>query len=994
MLGGESFMGDRVGWKQLVAGTPWFHGEGAYPIPAYSEYMPPPRLGWKPYWQGADSTLFSEEDPWGWNISEVELALELQPGLAHLAQILVGIMVHLGHGEPAHGISEKKLDNNPYWPAQLAAQAGSLHHEHYVVLLPLAMSRTQDDKGRIRWTLFGGSEHGPARAFWQGFFQEPGREIPDEEALGFFRRLLTRVYGEARNRVQDLAHVGFRIDGDMKTDSFPYWDASPLPAWTKSCLWKSGQALTGVKYLLTFRPFAELPEQVQKAYLAGELHLLPFPGSMVFWGSSPYRQMQHELPLAMQIPLLHSVPRHEAPYGIRVPQSGWVHESRPGRPHPAGHGPLRNTYRRTHRWARVHRDEDELAVQSCEEPLLHVLFSTDPDDMGLYGKPMARNAQIWTHEFHMLLDGPSADRSAIKQAEHEVLQGGLFGYRFQYPAMRVGPYEVYWHRPLAAFLDKEKACGQILSGAPLGYLTAYDAQHPDPALPILLWPRLRHRDVYLSGFDLFQHLHDLRPYQTSRNIRRLLDARVMLGMPLLPHSFARQIAVLGKDQTLDQWLDTLPDRALHLAKGRWLADQLRQEIEPAKYADPARVNWITYDRTNQRAFEVAYWKTIAFLAHGRYRNKDNADCISDSVTRSLLRHRRRDLEALGDYLIDYYRRKIAAAKMKGRALVGDLPFQWKTDFDFEWSGGWLNNQAGRGHERNIMAVIPGRDRSRAIIMADHYDTAYMEDYYEKKPGTRGARVAAAGADDNHSATAALMLAAPIFLEMSRAGQLACDIWLVHLTGEEFPSDCLGARHLSELLVEGRLIMRLHEGTLADFSSVRVEGVFVSDMIAHNNDRARDIFQIAPGMSAASLKLAYLAHQANEAWNAGAALWNERPSRKHAERGRRSTQKNKIPLVALHPRLSGEVRLPLDPRSTLYNTDGQIFSDAGVPVVLFMENYDINRSGYHDSHDTMANIDLDYGSAVAAIVIESVARAATSGSTSSSKRATRKRKTRK
>ena len=42
----------------------------------------------------------------------------------------------------------------------------------------------------------------------------------------------------------------------------------------------------------------------------------------------------------------------------------------------------------------------------------------------------------------------------------------------------------------------------------------------------------------------------------------------------------------------------------------------------------------------------------------------------------------------------------------------------------------------------------------------------------------------------------------------------------------------------------------------------------------------------------------------------------------------------------------------------------------------MENYDINRKGYHDSHDTMANIDLDYGSAVVAIAIEAVARTAT------------------
>jgi len=34
------------------------------------------------------------------------------------------------------------------------------------------------------------------------------------------------------------------------------------------------------------------------------------------------------------------------------------------------------------------------------------------------------------------------------------------------------------------------------------------------------------------------------------------------------------------------------------------------------------------------------------------------------------------------------------------------------------------------------------------------------------------------------------------------------------------------------------------------------------------------------------------------------------------------------------------------------------------------------AGYHDTHDTMANIDLDYGAALAAITIESVARAAT------------------
>ena len=82
-------------------------------------------------------------------------------------------------------------------------------------------------------------------------------------------------------------------------------------------------------------------------------------------------------------------------------------------------------------------------------------------------------------------------------------------------------------------------------------------------------------------------------------------------------------------------------------------------------------------------------------------------------------------------------------------------------------------------------------------------------------------------------------------------------------------------------------------------------------------------------------------------------------------------------TAAHLPLSGEVRTKDDPQSSLFNTDGQIFSDVGIPVVLFMENYDINRSGYHDTHDTLENIDLDYGAALAAIAIETCAQAAQS-----------------
>ncbi len=969
----------KSGWKQLVAGDSWFRGEGRYPIAAYSEFLPAPLLGQKPY--GChDPVQFADDDSWGWHVTEYEEAWELRPGLEALAQQLVGALVRLGRDKPAHGIARNKLAENPYWPAALAEQAGALAHERFVMLLPLALSRTQDDKGRLRWTLFGGSEQGPARAFWKSFFTAPDKEVPAEQALGFFRNLLVEVYDEAPEKLGDLRRAGFRILPQDGEALFPYWADMKLPIWTDSLRWAPGQSLRAVKYLLTFEPFARLPAAVQRAYLAGDLHLLPFPGSLVFWGPSAYVQLQEELPLAMQIPLLHSVARHEGPAGIRVPQSGWMHEPRPDQPaRVTQHGPVRNTFRRTHRWAKVRRDEDELAVEAREEKLLHVLFSTAPDDLGLYGKPMARNVQLWTHDSHLLLDGPRATPPEIKQAEHRVVQGGLFGYRFQYPAMRVGRHEVYWHRPLAAYLCPRTGKPALLPNAPLGYLTAYRTDRLDPARPVELWPRLLHRELHVEAVELFQHAHDPRPHETARNVRFLLDTRQLLDRPL-PRSLARQLIACPKHHALDEWFDSLTERADDTERGRWLADQLRGVLEspdtgPAADRKPPPHPALTFTHTARRSFEVAYWKLIALMAEGKYLNKDNADCVRDSVTEHVRCHDRRDLDVLGDYILNYYTRLVAAAGLTGQVLVGELPFTWRTDFDFSWSGGWLNNQEGHLYERDLVVVIPGRDRARAVIMADHYDTAYMLDRYDKDYGGNGARLAACGADDNHSATAALMLGARAFIDLSRAGRLDCDIWLVHLTGEEFPADCLGARHLCQRLVEGNLQIRLTSGEMHDLSQARVQGVYVLDMIAHNNDRDRDVFQISPGTGRESLWLAYQAHLANEAWNTATALWNQRPTRRGAGHSRRSPHGGAIPEVALHPKLSGEVRLPYNPRSTLYNTDGQIFSDAGVPVVLFMENYDINRTGYHDTHDTMANIDLDYGAAVAAITIESVARAA-------------------
>jgi hypothetical protein len=952
------------GWKQLVSGPAWYQGEGKYPIVAYSEFMPPPRVGWKPY--GKFKTLIlSDDDPWGWHIREHEEAFELRPGLQMLAENILTMLIYLGEGTPHHAIARKKLDDNEYWPPELAEHAGKLKHERYVVLMPLAFSRSQDDKGRTPWTLFGASEQGPARGFWKSFFTDPDTEVPEEQGLAFFRRLLSSAYGETE---QDLHVAGFRILLRDRERQCPYWREDARPRWTNRFLWKEGQPLRGVKYLLTFRPFARLPAAVRKAYLAGELHLLPFPGSMVLWGAQPYLRLQKELPLAIQIPLLQQLHRRRGFQDIRIPQAGWVHEK--SDLNPDHYGPVRNHFRRTHRWERILRDEDELALMQRDDPLLHVLFSTLPNDVDLYGKPMARNVQLWTHDYELLLDGPNATPKQIRAALETAMAGGLFGYRFQYPAMRVGRHEVYWHRPLVAYRSANGR-HEVLCDALSGYMTAYRADRIDLQRPVELWPRILHRELDQAAVELFEKHEDLRPHQTCRNVRKILYVSRMLGMPL-PHSFAQSLVTIPHHETVDAWLNDLPAQARDPQRVRTLASGVREFLAPATQKTPAS---LTYRRTAQRAFEVQYWKTIAYLAESRYLNKNNADCVRDPTTQKELPDHRRHLEAMGDYLLDYYRRQIAKHGMTGKAFTGELPFSWRTDLDFSWMGGWLANQDGETYERNLITVIPGRDRRRAVIMGDHYDTAYMEDHYYHDRGGSGARLAAAGADDNHSATAALMMAAPVLLELSKAGKLGCDVWLIHLTGEEFPADCMGARHLSQALVQGTLKARV-DGRWRDLSKTRAQGVYVLDMVGHNNDHHRDIFQVAPGTSRESLFLAYQAHLANEAWNQGAEKWNQKPARVGRGRGQRSADGDKIPDVAQHPKLNGEVRVFFHPHSTLYNTDGQIFSDAGVPVVLFMENYDINRQGYHDSHDTMENIDLDYAAGVAAIAIESVARAAT------------------
>jgi hypothetical protein len=955
------------GWKKFMEGYPWFSCRGCYPITAYSEFMPPPRLGCKPYGK-PDQRILSDEDLFGWNISELEEEYELKPGIEHIGHQIMGSIIKLGKGIQEHYISGhggENLVNNPYWPVELSTAAGTLQHERFVTLLPLMLSRTQDDKGRVIWSFFGNSIEDPEKTFWKSFYSAPSVETPAAEAIAFFTNLISEAYSEKISGPDELLNSGFRIMKSGTTD---------LPSWTRKFMINDDASIAGLRYLLTFKPFSSLPDIIKKKYLDGSLSLLPFPGSLVFWGMPGYNHLKKELRMAGQIPLLNLVARNRGVGGLRVTQCGWFHE-----PHPdngalvMNENLLQNSYHRTHRWQRVHRYQDELNEAGHKVGIIKVLFSTEADAMGLYDKPLASNCQIWTDKFNLLLDGPKAGRRKIMEVEKVLSGGGLFGYRFYFPPMRMGMYELYLHRFLVAYLPADSESAVIKPEALYGYISGYHDDDKEMCSPVDLWPRIQKRDLYLSALQDFNTVNDHFAHQTSLNIISLFEVWEMNKKKSLKRTFAQNLLNIAKHKSFEDWLDELDDHTRETGKADAIKKHLEKIIED-NY-DNAIPEPITFPETATRKFEENWWNDIKFLAQGEFINKDNADVVLDETTLSLIKKQQRDLESLGDYLLGRYRKLIADMGMEGMALAGELPFKWHTLFDFVQYGGWVANQDGSTYERNLLVVIPGKNRKQAVVMGDHYDTAYMEDIYEKDRGGSGARMSARGADDNYSASSTLLQAAPILLKLSKEGKLERDIWLIHLTGEEFPSDCMGARNFCESLIEKNLVLKADSGKSHDLSGTEITGVFVMDMIGHNRDNDQDIFQISPGKSPESLFLAYQAHLANIAWNTYTHKWNHQPERVNLKRGERIQPSQEIPLIAKHLALKGEVRTQYNPHSSIFNTDGQIFSDTGVPVVLFMENYDISRTGYHDTKDTLENIDLDYGSAFAAIAIETVARIA-------------------
>jgi hypothetical protein len=198
----------------------------------------------------------------------------------------------------------------------------------------------------------------------------------------------------------------------------------------------------------------------------------------------------------------------------------------------------------------------------------------------------------------------------------------------------------------------------------------------------------------------------------------------------------------------------------------------------------------------------------------------------------------------------------------------------------------------------------------------------------------GKRVSAPGADDNASGTATLLRAASVLRSLRPKNP----IWLLHLTGEEFPADDLGARQ-----VVSRWLWKQQ----------KIAAYIQLDMIAWRASRLDGVFQVNAGDSESSRQLASLAIQVSE-WITS----------------QNTTQQTAMKAVG---------RTRFDPLSYLYNTDAIILSDAGYPVVLLNEHINrhenFDRPFYHQSTDLANTLDASFGSTVAKVAIELAAQAA-------------------
>ena len=356
-----------------------------------------------------------------------------------------------------------------------------------MLLLPLALSRTQDDKGRVRWTLFGGSEQGPAAAFWRGLLPRP--------AAGTAARVVARTSSAGcwppptaltPDELADLRRAGFRVSAGPARRSCPPGDEGPLPAGPPPIAGSTGDRSAASATCLLSAPSSIACPGGPRAYLDGRSAPAALPrqpgllrGAAVSRSSSANCRWPCRSRSCIRCtgtrPRGASAFRSRAgctrpPRADRRRTKTTARSATPSAAPTAGSG---STGTRT-RWPST----------ASEDKLTHVLLSTAADDVGLYGKPMARNAQIWTHEYQLAAGRAAGRRRRTWPAPPTAgRRAGCSATACSIRPMRVGRHEVYWHRPLVAYLDPRDAASRPSCPTPRWVLAAYRVDRPRLAGP-------------------------------------------------------------------------------------------------------------------------------------------------------------------------------------------------------------------------------------------------------------------------------------------------------------------------------------------------------------------------------------------------------------------------------------------------------------------------------------------------------------------------------
>ncbi len=939
-----------------------------FPFAAYSEFTPSYYQGARPYEITLGETdknqvshydsehFYKSSAPNTYWLPYFEEHRYLRPGLKVLATHLMKDLQQLAFGDKPGGATLKGIpsyvvNKSPYFPEDLPKNK----NQTVVSFIPLQLSRTQQELGRSHpWTIFGGADVTWEWLFWSSLKQTKS------QGTEFLCNLLQGAYGLKVKSSCDLEKQQLKILSE-KTD----WIPKRLSALASVKL----DSVKNVNFVITFEPYDKWSEALKRGFKEQKVSVIPHPSTLVFYQSPLFNTMKQnesrQLPLSIEISQFSRLLSANSYYGLKV----------------------LDIVRKPHRFQSINASDreqvsliqsqrivgisDNVEENNLENPF-NLIFNAVPSLMGLYSKPLARNVQIWAfdknHETaNWVLDGSRASLLEIEKAKKWIQKNGeehLIYYRNFYPPMDINGWQGYWYRPLVSWITPDQNVGVNYD---LKGVMALRKEKDEAWLSVQTQETKEEDEVV--------QIHDKGEWKeaTSLNVKKIQEYVGYSSAPI-SSDVAEALLTTDKDEPYSVWKKRLPTLT---------AKALTSLIDEEKQSSLAKT--YTYQKSQSSDYEREYWKNIVDLSEGIFdkrfksiQGKNNADCASsDKKIPSFGCDADQRLLRVADYLKTYYQEKSLGLASYFHE------FQWKPEFAIDWWHGQKDVQ------KNLITVIPaknGNPNHEVVILADHYDTAYERDIYEEGKNTRtgdvnpafvGHRQASKGADDNYSATSTLMLAAKLLKDLPTKR----DIWIVHLTGEEFPADCLGARALAKDFIEKNEIIRGKKNP-------KVVGVYVLDMVSHHRGRdagvedKRVVFQISPGRGKRAAHLALTAHKATQTYNSlvKSENWDEKygrtkPFKRFVPKKGSKPENWQVPPLGKFLTFRDEIRPGWHYQSSLYNTDPQVLSDAGFPTVLFMENYDVGRTGYHDTEDDIENIDLDYGRGVSAIAIESVAQVA-------------------